>query len=226
MTMIKIDLGKCLLICGALAGLSLSTKPALALDDGKGNSLLDALGFFGLGDKEDEKVVLYRERPPLVLPPKTELRQPLPPAAERTSNWPKDPEVVRAAKQNELNRYRAQQAENNDPNLAGKLAREGRIAATAPQPGSEPCSMDQGSPQRCDPNTFWKNLSVSIAAPKDQELRPGVEPERKYLTEPPAGFRVPKKALAATFEKPASDPNDGDPYGYARSQGHPAPDNN
>ncbi len=215
--MVKTGLGKCLLICGSLASVSMVATPARALDDGKGNSLLDAFSFFGLGNKEDDKVVLYRERPPLVLPPKAELRQPLPPAAERTPNWPQDPEAVRAAKVNELNRYHAQEDEARDSGLAGKLARQGRIPAGSVPSSNGPCGMDPDSPNRCDPATYWKNLAVKVAEPDDAHLQPGVEPERKFLTEPPKGFRAPKKVVAATFEKP-HDPSEDNAYAYARQQ--------
>ena len=190
------------LVAISLASLALSHRPAAALDDGKGNSLLDALDFVGLGEKKDQDVIFYRERAPLVLPPKNELRAPTPPVSERVSNWPKDPEAVHAAKLAEENRRRA--SDNpNDSHLAGQLTRQGRVAAAdmvQPAGPGGPCSMTPDAIIRCDPNTYWKNLSVASAASKKQELQAGVEPDREYLTNPPKGYMAPTKNVAANSE--------------------------
>ena len=204
---------KSLAILGTFAGLSVCPAPAFALDDGKGNSLLDALDFIGLGTKPDDPVILYRERPPLVLPPKTELVKPLPPASERTANWPTDPEVARAAKLADENRIRVG-AEDDELTAAGRLARTGRIKAADSRDNArgQKCSMADDSPNHCSPAEYWRNLAVKSNAPASKEIQAGVEPDRQYLTQPPKGYLAPKKTVAATFEKPRT-PDGEDPFG-------------
>lgn len=58
------------------------------------------LGNIGIIPKDPPKIE-YRERAPLVLPPKMELRPPVDPGAveARAPNWPKDPDVMAARKE-------------------------------------------------------------------------------------------------------------------------------
>ena len=201
--MIKAGFSKGLVLCYALAGLVAASHPARALDDGKGNGILDVLDLLGLGEKKEEAVIQYRERAPLVLPPKTELRQPMPPAAERAANWPQDQEELRAARRAEANRIRAEDAESDNPRYAGKLTRIGRINAAdmKQKPGAtEPCSMVPDALNRCDPTTLWKNLSVKSDDKAEKGLQAGVEPDRQYLTQPPKGYMAPTKNVKPTFE--------------------------
>jgi hypothetical protein len=218
--MVRGNLARSLVVCCAFGGIALGSHPARALDDGKGNSLMDVLDLVGLGEKKEEAVIQYRERPPLVLPPKTELRQPLPPAAQRAANWPQDQESIRAAKKARDNRFRAAEEENRDPNFAGKLTRMGRInpndAVEKSGPNQE-CSMVPDSPNKCDPTTFWNKLSVKNDSPSTRGLQAGVEPDRQYLTQPPKGYRAPKQNVAASFE-PQKDPNGGSIFDYFRPE--------
>src|ERR1700731_2337493 len=86
---------------GALVvSLGFVTAPALAADDGQENFFSAVVGMIGgdLGVQKDAPPIDYHERAPLVLPPKMELRKPIPPVAERTQAWPQDPEIVAAKK--------------------------------------------------------------------------------------------------------------------------------
>ena len=202
--------GKALLVGLALSGFAMVPRPAAALDDGKGNSLLDVLDFVGLGEKKEQETIFYRERAPLVLPPKNELRQPMPAAADRVANWPKDPEAVRAAKKAEENRKRSAASDREDSGLAGKLTRQGRVsAADASQPVGPggPCSMTPGDPNVCEPGTYWKNLSITTETPDNKKtvLQAGVEPERDFLTSPPKGYMAPTRTVEAKSEPARSE---------------------
>ncbi len=218
--MVKGILIKGLVVASALAGLTLAPQPAAALDDGKGNSLLDVLDFVGLGQKKDDDVIFYRERAPLVLPPKAELRQPAPPASQRAANWPRDPEAVRAAKKAEENRKRSVVDDNADPNYAARLTREGRITAAEASersgPGG-PCNMVPDSPNPCSPTELWKTLAIKSNDQPKEGLQAGVEPEREYLTAPPKGYMKPAQNVKATMEAPK--PESDDPFAYFRSGG-------
>jgi hypothetical protein len=207
--MVRNRLVAALAIAGALGGAAtFAPRPALALDDGKGNSLMDVLDFVGLGEKKDDDVIFYRERAPLVLPPKTELRQPAPPAQERTANWPKDPEVVRAQKRAAENRARQAESISQDPNYAGKLTREGRINPADVRDPAGPggrCSMTPDAVNKCDPNTYWQNLAVKSDAPKKNVITAGQEPEREFLTSPPKGYLAAKNNVAANSQPAQQD---------------------
>ncbi len=208
--MVRDGLVKTLVVCSVLAGSAMGSHPARALDDGKGNSLLDVLDLVGLGEKKEEPVIQYRERPPLVLPPKTELRQPAPSAAQRAADWPQDPEAVRAAKRAQDIRGRANADDTNNPQYAGKLTRVGRInpGDSVEKPGpNQPCSMSPGAGNACDPTTFWKNLSVKSDKPEEKGLQAGVEPDRQYLTQPPKGYMAPTQSVKAGFEAPQPAPS-------------------
>jgi hypothetical protein len=49
-------------------------------------------------------------------------------------------------------------------------------------------------------------------------VQPGPEPPRKYLTEPPAGYRQATGVAKATIDAPKDQPDAADPGAYIRSQ--------
>ncbi len=49
-------------------------------------------------------------------------------------------------------------------------------------------------------------------------LRPGEEPPREYLTQPPPGFRKPTQVVKATREAVKEKVDDGDAAAYIREQ--------
>ncbi len=53
-----------------------------------------------------------------------------------------------------------------------------------------------------------------------EKVDPGVEPDRRYLTEPPLGYRKGTAAVAATIDAPKDQPDAGDAQAYNRSQRH------
>lgn len=63
----------------------------------EGVAMKNLLGSIGIIPKDPPKIE-YRERAPLVLPPKMELRAPVDPTSveARAPNWPKDPDVTEA----------------------------------------------------------------------------------------------------------------------------------
>lgn len=179
--------------------------PAFAFDEGRGSAFDAVMGMFGLADKKEEPFINYRERAPLVLPPRTDLRQPKPAAAVRAPNWPQDQEIVAARKRAVEARTRTPRDETGMEIVSARdLKSTGRISAADrmenASPAAGPCSMDIGSPNQCDPNTYWKNLAVKKEGPEKGELIAGVEPERKYLTQPPKGYVKATNNVKPTFE--------------------------
>ena len=202
--------------------------PALALDDGN-QGFLDtvkgiagtAIGFgFGSGDEDEKPRIDYRERAPLVLPPKMELRPPGASAAQRNPNWPKDFDETRREKA-ALARSRAPK-----PDLMGtyrmsneELAR-GRITGTAPRNvRDEQCGVGgtTGLGEVCNPSQYWNVMKATRAQDvSTKELRAGVEPDRKALTDPPVGYRRASKAVKYIPEAPREEVSLNDPRAQMR----------
>jgi len=207
--------------------------PALAADDGQDNFFSAMLGMLGGGlgvgtDKDAAPAIDYRERAPLVLPPKMELRQPLPPVAARTKAWPQDPELVRAKKAAER-QAKAPRVTNSNGDTAISIE-ESRRPGT-PDPNASVPTGDCLDKNTCDPSSFWSMLKNTKKQDTEKvELVPGQEPPREYLTQPPPGYLTPTKVVKATMAPPRGDsdedPND-DKAAYfrrERGEGQSSPD--
>jgi hypothetical protein len=155
------------------------------------DSVLSALG---LKPAEEVPEIDYRERPPLVVPPQMKLRPPEAPPSARSAAWPNDPDVARRAaeaKAAKTPRPNARESDIGD----GKLMRPGDIPggrtarSTAPQDPAT-YTIDHGPSK-----TGWmspdKLRSMGTTATPEKSLVAGQEPPRRYLTDPPAGLRVP-----------------------------------
>jgi hypothetical protein len=209
-----------LALIGAVAlPMSAMSLPALAFDEGRGSTIDTLLNMVGMAPAKEEETINYRERAPLVLPPKTELRQPRAPASKTSANWPQDQEAVAARKRAAA--ARAPSAKGDalldfkpnplDPNPKGL-----GVAANAPRE----CVMDPDKTRvdACDPVTFWKNLQVRDTKVDKPQLQAGVEPDRKFLTQPPKGYMAPKKTVKATFEAPPRDEQEDAGANFFRSK--------
>lgn len=179
-----------------VAGLGAAT-PAHALDDGADNlfnsitSLL-TLGV-GTGGEQARPQIDYRERAPLVVPPDlSRLPPPAAPVAKRNPAWPQDFDTTRQRQAEERARR------PNDTNMTPEQLRERSARSVVADPAA--CVEDlAGRP--CDPESFWATLrNTRSNEDTSRNLVAGQEPPRRSLTDPPAGFRVPSKAVRYTFE--------------------------
>lgn len=148
----------------------------------------------GLGGTNMENTgIEYRERSPLVVPPKIELRAPDKATVETTPNWPKDPDAQRRKAALAANKKRKLSPEEaGRPLLPSELAQKG--ASTSP--GTEPVQPGQGtvilSPSQLG-FTGFKNMFGGNTA----ETAPFTgEPTRDTLTQPPIGYQTPSAAFA------------------------------
>ena len=66
----------------------------------------------------------------------------------------------------------------------------------------------------------WKALQAIVGGSQSDVVQPGPEPQRKYLTEPPPGYRKATGVAKATIEAPKDQPDAVDPGAYIRSQRH------
>jgi len=208
-----------LLTVSAATGL-LMAAPAHAInDDGRGSTLESLLDMVGMGEAKESDSIQYRERSPLVVPPKMEMPTPQPRPSQKAQAWPQDQELVRARKK---------QAESNgrtnskfiDSNGGEKLTPEEMRAMRAPGASatgqSQGCKMDPFDKNSCTVAEYWGNLSAKTEKKDELSLQAGVEPPREYLTQPPKGYMKATQNVKATFE-PNVKPDD-DPRAFFRDQ--------
>lgn len=185
----------------------LAATPAKALDDGDQNifetvkGLLGAGIGFGIGGGDERPRIDYRERAPLVLPPSTNLPQPVAPVAERNPAWPKDYDAERLRKANRGGPAPLRNDNDFGAMTAQELKTVGRLRQNEPRdPRSESCrNGDLG--ELCNPTDFWRVMKTTSAAPDtSRDVVAGQEPPRARLTDPPKGFRTAKKSQKYTFE--------------------------
>jgi hypothetical protein len=152
------------------------------------------------GTNMDNTGIEYRERSPLVVPPKIDLPPPASTAAEvKAPNWPKDPDEARrkAAIARRKN-------ENKDPREASRILSPNELNAVkgAPSgggsvdsttPGGNPGANAILSPSQLGYNGGFMGLFKGNAS----ETAPFKgEPTRESLTQPPAGYQTPSPNFA------------------------------
>lgn len=156
----------------------------------EGVAMKNLLGNMGIIPKERE-AIRYRERAPLVVPPKGELRAPASPESYASANpqWPNDPDV--AARRRGLEEARrpitaseTRRMSNNNPLLSPQEMQAGRIARSdAPIPGTH-----RGDNARDVLLLSPEQLRAGRAAP-DDGAGTDAAPTRRVLTEPPSALR-------------------------------------
>jgi hypothetical protein len=194
-----------------------SLTPARAFEDT--NTFNSVLGFVGLQfDKEDDSID-YRARPPIVVPPKMDLPQPVSKQARRGADWPVDPDVAAKTRAAADSRRPAPQiTPNTRAELSPQELAAGRTDAPPAQKAQEGCPAGAGTPICI--YTPWAVLNHVFS--KDTEVaQAGEAAPRKYLTEPPNGYRDVTRATKVTADKVKQEPDAGDAAAYSRnSQRH------
>ena len=192
--MIASRLAACGLIAAStFAGAALLTAaPALALDDGQQSIFSSVYSLIDIDPAKPGGDISYRERPPLVLPPKMQLRQPAPGAAGRNAAWPQDADLVR--RQREAAASSASRLEifkRNDLPVGQEELRSKGIAFNQPPRARDKCE-DDPTKGNCI-YTKWEDLAGQkfVNPEGGSETVVGQEPPRKALTDPPRGYRTP-----------------------------------
>jgi hypothetical protein len=201
-----------------LAALGAALTLASGASAQEGVFMKDFLGSIGVIPKE-RPPINYRERPPLVLPPKMELREPANPNAVQAANpqWPNDPDVAAARRREAEARLPVTQSEkrrlDQNATLSIHEIRQGR------RPGAEVPNapvVRRGDIAR-DALLVSPDELRATSSSKEATLSSLDEPERSSLTEPPAGFRKPTERVKPTFEIEHR-ADEADPKAYWREQ--------
>lgn len=144
----------------------------------------------GLGMRQDENVIDYRERSPLVLPQDRALPKPdTTSVADKDPAWPKDPDVQRAKKAKAERKYSNPNPEESRPMLPSELD-TGAPKRTVSD--GRPSSIDGvGNPVAPSELQSKGLFSTGFFAKKEDYTTFSGEPTRSALTDPPVGYRTP-----------------------------------
>lgn len=143
-----------------------------------------------------ESGIDYRERSPLVIPPKIDLPPPQSASAEASpANWPKDVDATERKRIRAAEKNRVMGNQGARPLTPAELAvgKTKHVAATEPlQPGVNTNPMM--SPSQLG---FKGNLFGTLFGGSKTESAPFTgEPEREQLTQPPPGYQTPSSNFA------------------------------
>jgi hypothetical protein len=179
--------------------------PALAGDDGYA-PIWDSLGsLIGWGKDKDQKYIVYRDEPRLVVPPQMDLPLPVQAPAASATDWPRDQEVVRDKKEQAEQRKMHPMLGDRSQLLNQRFVDPNAVVTTnytaGQGPGQARCVAGPG--QTCDttikPALNWNPLTWVGIQKKPQTVL-GPEPERDSLTDPPVGYRAPAEGVGAKID--------------------------
>lgn len=175
------------LICG-LAAAPIFVTPAFAEE---GMFFKDMLGSVGIVPKEKAPIA-YRDRPNLMVPPKTGLRSPgTSTSAAGNPAWPTDPDVAaqrRAAEEGTTPRTltdKYRMSSTHGERLTPAELQAGRVANN----GSAPTPESHRGDSARDVLYLSPDQLRAKRSRGDDDTPPGVEPSRRALTDPPSGMR-------------------------------------
>jgi hypothetical protein len=170
------------------------------------------LGTLGLTTPEPPQID-YRERPPLVVPPRSTLPSPQDREnARRAANWPEDDtEARRRALRadadmpaTERERYRLNQRDR----LSGDELSRGRTSARAQVRPREYFEGNSAAELQLEPIRRMREVDAERAA-RAAEIPVGQEPPRRFLIEPPVGYRAATERVRPASEPVTRRENDG-----------------
>jgi type IV secretory pathway VirB10-like protein len=151
------------------------------------------------GTNMENKGIDYRERSPLVVPPKIDLPPPASASADvKAPNWPKDPDEARRKAA-----IAARKKDNKDPVEARRILtpselNKGKVAASARtnddriQPGNQ-----NNNPMLSPSQLGFTGTFGDLFGGNKSETAPFKgEPTRDSLTQPPTGYQTPSPNFA------------------------------
>lgn len=154
-------------------------------------NIMGGIGAVGPNDRGID----YRERSPLVIPPKIDLPPPQSASAQPPApNWPKDVDEAERKRIREAEKNRVRGEDSARPLMPSELAaaRTKRVTPTEPlQPGTTQNPML--SPSQLG---FKGKLFGTLFGQKTESAPFTGEPEREMLTQPPPGYQTPSSNFA------------------------------
>jgi hypothetical protein len=151
----------------------------------------------GATNMESANPIDYRERSPLVVPPKLDLPPPASAAqATPAPNWPKDPDIQRRAAA-----AAARKKEIKDPVQSARplTPAEMKVGRTASSKQTGPMQPVTSTPTMLSPSQLGSKIGLfgMFKGGNDSESKQFTnEPERESLTQPPPGYQTPSTAYA------------------------------
>jgi hypothetical protein len=151
------------------------------------------------GTNMDNQGIDYRERSPLVVPPKLDLPPPAAASAEvKAPNWPKDPDEARRKAA-----IAARKKDNRDPREASRILTPNELAkqkTTEKTTGGDTLvpGGDVGPNAILSPSQlgYSGGFSGMFGGTKTETAPFKGEPTRDSLTQPPSGYQTPSPNFA------------------------------
>jgi hypothetical protein len=152
------------------------------------------------GTNMENRGIEYRERSPLVVPPKLDLPPPASAAEVKAPNWPKDPDESRRKAA-----IAARKKDNKDPREASRILTPSELNKRGPkasstadsdsvaQPGGNPGANAILSPSQLG---YSGGFSSMFGGNKPETAPFKGEPTRESLTQPPTGYQTPSPNYA------------------------------
>ncbi len=150
------------------------------------------------GTNMENRGIDYRERSPLVVPPKLDLPPPAASADVKAPNWPKDPDEARRKAA-----IAARKKENKDPREASRVLMPSELAvgktAGAARTSNDPIQPGNSSnnPVLSPSQLGYEGGFSGLFGGNKVETAPFKgEPTRDSLTQPPSGYQTPSPNFA------------------------------
>jgi hypothetical protein len=151
------------------------------------------------GTNMENRGIEYRERSPLVVPPKLDLPAPAAADAKAAPNWPKDPDEQRRKAA-----IAARKKANKDPIEASRILTPAELAAGKTVAPTRTDNKDPVQPGTTNPNQllspsqlgYTGSLSGLFGGNKAETAPFKGEPTRDSLTQPPSGYQTPSPNYA------------------------------
>ena len=186
-------------------GLAMATGPVRAADpEDEDDKTFEEKIIEGImagigGTNMENRGIDYRERSPLVVPPKLDLPPPAADKAEvKVPNWPKDPDEQRRKAA-----IAARKKVNKDPLEASRILTPSELAQakgkassggdSVDQPGGNPGTNAVLSPSQLG---YSGGFSGLFGGNKAETAPFKGEPTRESLTQPPPGYQTPSPSYA------------------------------
>ena len=187
------------LVAATLTGAALTTA-AQAQEGELVKGFLGAIGVIS-GDKP---AIDYRERPPLVLPPRMELREPVQPGSVQARNqqWPNDPDAAARKRQAAEERMPVTETE------LGRINRENtRLTVDEMRANRRAGAEVPNGPVSRAPDNAWVHPDVLRAQDRQgrsTQVATGDNGKRRSLTDPPSAYRqsATGQPIRGSFEVP------------------------